>query len=155
MINLQCSDAILHQWWVKYLKICLKHQIPSYHSSTDWLLIVTIGNQGHSDVQSPLPCAFHITPKELFQRRNNFKRYQRFLTAEIFLRSDDRFMGGSCTEIILNNYGQHIKDPTDGEIFEIYVGMAKIWTDIGAQTHFLFHLLLFSPIEVCQYLSIS
>ena len=39
-------------------------------------------------------------------------------------------MGGSYKEMILNNYGQHIKDLTDGEIFEIYVGMAKIWTDI-------------------------
>ena len=32
--------------------------------------------------------------------------------------------------MILNNYGQHIKDPTGEEIFKIYVGMAKIWTDI-------------------------
>ena len=35
-------------------------------------------------------------------------------------------MGKSYTEMILKNYGQYIKDPTDGEIFEIYVGMAKI-----------------------------
>ena len=61
-------------------------------------------------------------------------------------------MGRFCTEIILNNYGQHIKDLTDGEIFEIYVGMAEI---LVPKPHFLFHLLLFSPVEVCQYLSIS
>ena len=40
--------------------------------------------------------------------------------------SDDRFLGGSYTEIILNNYGQHINDVTDGEIFEICVVIAKI-----------------------------
>ena len=35
-------------------------------------------------------------------------------------------MGRSYTEMTLNNYGQHIKGLTDREIFEIYVGMAKM-----------------------------
>ena len=35
-------------------------------------------------------------------------------------------MGRFFTKIILNNYGQHIKDPTYIAINEIYVEMARI-----------------------------
>ena len=37
--------------------------------------------------------------------------------------SDDRFMGGLYTEIVINNYRSLIHDE---ETFEIFAGMAKI-----------------------------
>ena len=40
---------------------------------------------------------------------------------------------------MLNNYEQYINDVTDGEIFEIYAGIAKMWTDI--------HRLMWAKIE--------
>ena len=48
-------------------------------------------------------------------------------------------MGRLGTEIVMNNYGEHINDAHDGETFEICAGIGHMWTDI--------HSLIWAKIE--------
>ena len=69
--------------------------------------------------------------------------------------SDDRFMGGLNTEIVINNYVSYINHAHDGETLKFVQGWQRYRQILVLQTHFLFHLLQFSPIWGCEYLSIS
>ena len=60
-MNLQCSEIVLYQQWVKHFKICLKHQIPYYYSLTDWLLAATICNH------RKMPPNMHFISNSLFE----------------------------------------------------------------------------------------
>ena len=74
-MNLQCSEALPLQQWVKYLKIWLKHQISYNHPLTYWLLIATIGNQ-----RSPM---MNLQWSEVFLLQHHVKHLKIWLNYQI------------------------------------------------------------------------